>query len=1187
MNGPVPQQQAGGSNPARGNRRRWRGARNPGANRTNGTQNAQSETSRSTTPMIPASIPPIAAPAPEQTPATTSGNNGGGDGQSARRGGREQGPRNRGPRRNPQAGQAAEGANSNGSNRIAAPSLGGLPSRTFGGQLTRNNQGGESGETSSLQGDAPEFVPGQQNSPRGHRPRASANHPKATNGQVASARRGSIAKSTAPDIASRTHEDISKGVYECPICTSEVHRKSKVWSCRTCWTVFHLTCIKKWSKNEGSAMAQQQAQDGEFPPARQWRCPGCNLPKDVLPADYTCWCEKEQEPRSPPGIPPHSCGQTCGKSRVLPKNCPHPCELLCHAGPCPPCNHMGPTQSCFCGKQSASRRCAETNYESGWSCGEVCGDLMPCGEHMCQRPCHEGLCGACEEVVEARCYCGKVEKTLPCCEQGIEKNSKEEMDGDEKKVEVWTGSFDCGSTCERLMDCGIHPCEKGCHPQDLKPSHCPRSPDVVSHCPCGKTPLPEISDKTRTTCEDRIPNCNKRCLKPLPCGHPCEQICHSGECHPCLRKVSITCRCGRTPLQTICHQGFEEQPQCPRPCRVTLSCGRHQCDERCCPGERRAIDRQANKRKLKPLASAPRSVGEDFEPEHICTRVCGRTLKCGNHPCPELCHRGPCGSCREAIFDDISCNCGRTVLQPPLPCGTKPPPCRFDCERPKTCGHPRVPHNCHGDEESCPKCPFLMEKGCMCGKKSLKNQPCWLSEIRCGEVCGRKLKCGSHFCKKPCHRPGECEDAKTRCQQPCGKPKKACGHPCEDRCHAPSACHEDKPCPFKLLITCDCQHLKQEMKCNASKSGEGNTKKTLQCTDECARLERNRKLATALNIDPATHTDDHVPYSADTLNMYQSSPKWAQEQEKEFRVFAADEKERRLRFKPMQAHHRAFLHALAEDFGFDSESMDPEPHRHVAVFKTPRFVSAPMKTIGQCVKIRHTLDSIAGAEALARKAAAFAPYNGLLLRNPRFGLTIDELRADIASDLRSCGLIFDIAFLPNEEVAFRYTGPSMTESNLENALKVLKPTLARTITSKSLASNVHLCTLDSSLNVTRQESDSSNGVGGWSQVAASKAKPAMAPKTQGIGGKTVFTVLSSRMKEKEAKEKVKEKKRKESVVDDWEVAEEADERASRVASEGEGEGDARGQEQLDVLDATTGQVEHEVEVKPEREIELA
>ena len=689
--------------------------------------------------------------------------------------------------------------------------------RQFGGQLTRNDtNSSDQSRIAQLQPDAPIFTPGQI-----------APQPKAPPTQPRQQKRR-FSKSQAADIATRTHEDIDHGHYECPICTSEVRRNSKVWSCHTCWTVFHLTCVKKWASNQGSSAAQQQEQNGDVEQPRQWRCPGCNLPKDELPNIYACWCGKEIEPRSAAGLPPHSCGNTCGKERA--RLCPHPCPLQCHAGPCPPCDRMGPTQICFCGKHEVTKRCSETNYDAGWSCGEVCGDLMPCGEHECMRSCHEGLCGACEERVPARCYCGQVEKEVICDERGEEMESHLTHPSDDgvPVVEHWTASFDCGNVCGRLFDCGEHHCEQDCHVQSAEPEHCPRSPNVVSHCPCGKTPLTQLTNEVRKKCTDPIPHCQEACGKTLPCGHADEQLCHSGSCSSCMKTVEIKCRCGRTTSKTICHQGKEELPQCARSCKVLLNCGRHACDERCCPGEREAVERQSTKRKQRPLGSAPRD--DLFEPEHICTQQCGRLLKCGAHFCESLCHKGACGTCREAIFEEVSCYCGRTVLQPPLPCGTNAPPCRYPCTRPKTCGHPIVPHNCHQDDEACPKCPFLMEKRCMCGKKTLKNQQCWLPDVRCGEICGKKLKCGSHYCLKTCHSPGECEDATGHCSQPCGKDKKVCGHPdIENVCHAPFPCKEDKPCQSKIFITCDCQAQKQEMKCGASKAGEGNSGKTLPC----------------------------------------------------------------------------------------------------------------------------------------------------------------------------------------------------------------------------------------------------------------------------------------------------------------------------------------------------------------------
>jgi len=342
-----------------------------------------------------------------------------------------------------------------------------------------------------------------------------------------------------------------------------------------------------------------------------------------------------------------------------------------------------------------------------------------------------------------------------------------------------------------------------------------------------------------------------------------------------------------------------------------------------------------------------------------------------------------------------------------------------------------------------------------------------------------------------------------------------------------------------MLITCDCQHLKQEIKCNASKTSEGNSKKTLSCDDECARLARNQKLALALNIDPEAHKDDHVPYSVDTLKMFRESSKWAQTQEREFRVFAADENEKRLRFKPMPPHQRAFLHSLSEDFGFDSESMDPEPHRHVAIFKTPRFVMAPMKTLAECIRIRQAeAASVAPIEPPKKLQSNNEPFNGFLLTQPRFALTIEELRVDLSSVLDSVtALNFDISFLPSEEIVIESLPslPSITMSgdSIAATLRSIRPSILAQVASKHLAHSVQLCALDSSLNILRREADDAASNGGWSQVAAKAAAPRMAPRQMAVGEKSVYTVLGSRLREAK-KKKEEEQKAKEAIVEDWE-----------------------------------------------------
>jgi len=143
--------------------------------------------------------------------------------------------------------------------------------------------------------------------------------------------------------------------------------------------------------------------------------------------------------------------------------------------------------------------------------------------------------------------------------------------------------------------------------------------------------------------------CFPHCIKSTFLGiltassHLCPQICHQGECRPCLEKSQILCRCGRTTHTTMCHQGRVEPPSCMRVCQSNLNCGRHNCGDRCCPGEKKASERQASKRKHRALNAAP-PTDENIEAEHICLKVCGRPLKCGNHNCA-----GKWSSCLSSI----------------------------------------------------------------------------------------------------------------------------------------------------------------------------------------------------------------------------------------------------------------------------------------------------------------------------------------------------------------------------------------------------------------------------------------------------------------------------------------------------------------------------------------------------------
>ncbi|KAJ4370597.1 FKBP12-associated protein [Neocucurbitaria cava] len=375
-------------------------------------------------------------------------------------------------------------------------------------------------------------------------------------------------------------------------------------------------------------------------------------------------------------------------------------------------------------------------------------------------------------------------------------------------------------------------------------------------------------------------------------------------------------------------------------------------------------------------------------------------------------------------------------------------------------------------------------------------------------------------------------------------------------CHFPSLCKEDKPCQHKIFVTCECQRIKQEAKCNASKHGEGNLKKTLKCDEECARLERNRKLALALNVDPE-HQNDHVPYSDATLNMYQQNSTWAATQEKLLRLFAADPEEKRLRFKPMPRNQRGFVHSLAEDFGFDSESMDPEPHRHVAIFKTPKFVMAPMRTLAECTRTRQVQQRLTPAPAPTSAATLRPkpsnttgdPYNAFLIMNPRFALTIEEVNAAVKSVLSTTSfrLELEVNFLPSEAVALKpplAARLNMPDREMQTLLESVKEPLSQALTLQKIG-KLQLARLDASLNVLRKESDIGPG-SGWSQVAASKGVPLrQVQRSTPFGNKGGFAVLSLSSTKKK-KEKPAE------VVEDWEAAEEEEEEKEKLSGPNSG-----------------------------------
>ena len=257
----------------------------------------------------------------------------------------------------------------------------------------------------------------------------------------------------------------------------------------------------------------------------------------------------------------------------------------------------------------------------------------------------------------------------------------------------------------------------------------------------------------------------------------------------------------------------------------------------------------------------------------------------------------------------VNCHCGRTVLEPPVPCGTAIQ-CSYPCVRPPPpCGHPKAPHLCHEDPTPCPPCVFLTERLCACGKTTVTNIRCSQEKVSCGKPCGRPLGCGFHPCDQLCHA-GAC----APCTTICGKPRKLwlvlalsildvtfgvysgafslpALHPCPLPCHAPSACPEVEPCGATITVTCPCERIRQSVVCGRSTSNSGGRGASLapRCTNECEMAKRNARLAEALGINPDMHkTNRNVVYSDELVAFARLNGKFVELVEKTFAEYVLE-----------------------------------------------------------------------------------------------------------------------------------------------------------------------------------------------------------------------------------------------------------------------------------------------------------
>ncbi|CEG81703.1 hypothetical protein RMATCC62417_15868 [Rhizopus microsporus] len=768
------------------------------------------------------------------------------------------------------------------------------------------------------------------------------------------------------DIATKLIYELKNSTYECMICMDTVRPANQIWSCDCCWAVFHLGCIKMWANK-----SLQDTSSNKM--ITQWRCPGCQNSRTAIPKDYLCFCGKQRNPEPSKYYTPHSCNQLCKKH----KSCPHECVLSCHPGPCPPCNSLGPVKTCYCGKTTQQKRCVNTDYSTqGFSCDIICDELLGCGKHRCEEKCHKGICPPCTVEETQSCYCGKSQRDTRC--------------GSGKQVQLGdhVGHYNCEHKCEKMYKCQQHSCQKGCHPCLADAQSCPFDPDTVTTCPCGSNPISELTSKKRTACTDPIPTCESTCNKKLACGHACQMKCHVGECPPCQILVQVSCRCQATTFErtcsAVCEAAGGSPPLCDKVCKTNRNCGRHQCGVVCCPAAK---------------VNGKNKKGTDAV--HDCSFTCGKLLSCGTHTCQAKCHKGNCLPCLEATFDEVSCHCGRTVLEPPVRCGTTLPVCPHPCIRPNPCGHIRfLNHNCHPDNEPCPPCPALVTRHCLCGKTELKNVPCYRESPRCGRPCEKLLPCGKHHCLKTCHN-GPCLVSNESCNQTCGN-ERSCKHPCKEKCHHGTPCPETTPCMFRVKASCKCGQNTMEIPCNASSKSSG-SKTLLECNDFCAKVHRNRRLALALDIKrddfgtPSLSLDDLGYYDDSLREFFNENASWCRHMEATLIEFVKDPFKKTSHLRPMKSEYRRFIHRYAVHFNIATEAIDAEPKRSVILRKTLGACRIPAVLLSKAARNPNlnrpppVLEAAINGEIRAPKN----PVNALYLSDMAFGLTKLELDAEL------------------------------------------------------------------------------------------------------------------------------------------------------------------------------------------------
>jgi transcriptional repressor NF-X1 len=142
-----------------------------------------------------------------------------------------------------------------------------------------------------------------------------------------------------------------------------------------------------------------------------------------------------------------------------------------------------------------------------------------------------------------------------------------------------------------------------------------------------------------------------------------------------------------------------------------------------------------------------------------------------------------------------------------------------------------------------------------------------------------------------------------------------------------------------------------------TKGENGSIKTKLECNESCSQIERNRRLAFALQIEnPELTTKLGPPKYSDSLKeMAKKEPNFAKNIHKQLEDLVklakdSKQKSRSYSFDCMNRDKRQFVHELAQHFGCTTEAYDSEPKRNVVATAVKGQIWIPTMTAVEVVQ---------------------------------------------------------------------------------------------------------------------------------------------------------------------------------------------------------------------------------------------